>query len=107
MYIIKILNLLFDFKLYGSLQCVGTDRNIQDSILQNRANTLYNILVTFHYNIIEISDQSILKDTFNTVISSYLSLLLVSSNIFGTTSVLKFPKVRFSFFIYFLVSSYP
>lgn len=83
----------FAFQQFGSSTlCVGTDRNIQDSILQNRANTLYNILVTFHNNITEISDQSILKDTFNTVISSYLSLLLVSSNIFGSTSVLKFPK---------------
>lgn len=75
------------------LQCVGTDRNIPDSILQNRANTLLNILVTFHFNITEISDHKILSEQLNTVISSYLSLLLVSSNMFGSTAVLKFPKV--------------
>lgn len=83
--------------LHGLLQCVGTDRNIPDSMLQNRANTLHNILVTFHYNITEISDQKILKEKLNTAISSYLSLLLVSSNIFGATVVLKFPKVCNSF----------
>jgi len=77
------------------LQCVGTDRNIPDSVLQSRANTLYNLLVTFHYNITEISDQKTIKEKLNTAISSYLSLLLVSSNIFGTTTVLKFPKVRY------------
>lgn len=83
------------FVPYDLLQCVGTDRNIADSVIQNRANTLYDILITFHYNITEISDQKSLKEKLNAAISSYLSLLQVSSNIFGTTTVLKFPKVRY------------
>ncbi|XP_022170503.1 Hermansky-Pudlak syndrome 4 protein homolog [Myzus persicae] len=83
----------FAIRQFGSLTlCVGTDRNIPDSVLQNRANTLYNILVTFHFNITEISDHKILSEQLNTVISSYLSLLLISSNMFSTTAVFKFPK---------------
>ncbi|XP_025206384.1 Hermansky-Pudlak syndrome 4 protein homolog [Melanaphis sacchari] len=83
----------FAIRHFGSSTlCVGTDRNIPDSILQNRADTLYNILVTYHFNITEISDHKILCEQLNTVISSYLSLLLVSSNMFSTTAVLKFPK---------------
>lgn len=83
----------FAFRQFGSSTlCVGTDRNIADSVLQNRADTLHNILVAFHYNITELFDQKILKEKLNAAISSYLSLLLVSSNIFGATSVLKFPK---------------
>jgi len=81
------------FLYFFLLQCVGTDRNIPDSVLQNRANTLYNILVTFHFNITEILDHKILSEQLNTVISSYLSLLLISSNMFGTPAVFKFPKV--------------
>lgn len=49
------------FLYFFLLQCVGTDRNIPDSVLQNRANTLYNILVTFHFNITEILDRSLLR----------------------------------------------
>lgn len=97
--LIKIYYIAFVLRLF-LLQCVGTDRNIPDSVLQNRANTLYSILVTFHYNITEISDHKILCEQLNTVISSYLSLLLISSNMFGTTAIFKFPKVMMLMIIF-------
>jgi len=100
--VIVIYYIAFFFLSLFLLQCVGTDRNIPDSVLQNRANTLYNILVTFHFNITEILDHKILSEQLNTVISSYLSLLLTSSNIFGTTAVFKFPKVMSVMVIWFL-----
>lgn len=102
MYILLNKILLFIFYISHLFQCVGTDRNIPDSVLQNRADTLHNILVTFHYEITEFSDQNILREKLNAAISSYLSLLLLSSNIFGSTTVLKFPKVRlFTLFTFY------
>lgn len=93
-YMIKISNNLDDV-LTILLQCVGTDRNIPDVVLDTRITTLFRLLRFYHLDFETLSIKA--KDTFSEklhqVFETYLPILQYSSNIFGSIPTFNLPKV--------------
>lgn len=77
------------------LQCVGTDRNIPDVVLDTRITTLFRLLRFYHLDFETLSIKA--KDTFSEklhqVFETYLPILQYSSNIFGSIPTFNLPKV--------------
>lgn len=93
-YMIKISNNLDDVCTV-LLQCVGTDRNIPDVVLDTRITTLFRLLRFYHLDFETLSIKA--KDTFSEklhqVFETYLPILQYSSNIFGSIPTFNLPKV--------------
>lgn len=91
---IKISNNLVDVCTI-LLQCVGTDRNIPDVVLDTRITTLFRLLRFYHLDFETLSIKA--KDTFSEklhqVFETYLPILQYSSNIFGSIPTFNLPKV--------------
>lgn len=88
-----------NFLCFPSLQCVGTDRNIPDSVLRARADILNKLLKFFHGDFgMILSDLSTtcrrsLFDRLSSMFEIYLPVMIFAGNIFSTIPVLTLPKV--------------
>lgn len=87
--------------LFLNFQSVGTDRNIQDWILERRANTLESILKFFHCDFETIStsfnaDRNKFTEKLYQMFETYLPILQYSANLFSNIPILKLPKVSCS-----------
>lgn len=80
------------------LQAVGTDRNIQDWILERRANTLESLLKFFHCDLNKIlesfnNDRNKFTEKLYQMFETYLPILQYSANLFSNIPIIKLPKV--------------
>lgn len=76
---------------------MGTDRNIQDWILERRANTLESILKFFHCDLETISssfnnDRNKFTEKLYQMLETYLPILQYSANLFSNMPIIKLPK---------------
>lgn len=83
-----------------SIQAVGTDRNIAQSILEHRAELLSSLLKLFHRDIQTIHDQfsatgqyKNLSEKLYHIFETYLPILQYNGNIFQNMPISKLPKV--------------
>ncbi|XP_043482574.1 uncharacterized protein LOC122511429 [Leptopilina heterotoma] len=84
-------------KLGQYVLAVGTDRNIQDWILQRRASTLESILKFFHCDIETIStslnnDKNKFTEKLYQMFETYLPILQYNSSLFFSNPSLKLPR---------------
>ncbi|XP_043281615.1 uncharacterized protein HPS4 isoform X2 [Venturia canescens] len=88
----------FVLKKFGQyILAVGTDRNIQDWILERRANTLESILQFFHCDLETISslfnnDRNKFTEKLYQMLETYLPILQYSANLFSNIPMIKLPK---------------
>lgn len=77
---------------------MGTDRNIDDWLLQHRANTLTSLINFFHSDLQLVSQQSQSYNNFTeklySMFETYLRILQYSGNIFANVPLLQLPKVK-------------
>lgn len=79
-------------------QAVGTDRNIQDWILERRADILESLLKFFHCDLANIleslgNDRNKFTEKLYQMFETYLPILQHSANLFSNIPVIKLPKV--------------
>lgn len=77
---------------------MGTDRNIQDWILERRADILESLLKLFHCDFIKIlesfnNDRNRFTEKLYQMFETYLPILQYSANLFSNIPVIKLPKV--------------
>ncbi|KAK2588525.1 hypothetical protein KPH14_006304 [Odynerus spinipes] len=95
----------FVFKKFGQyILAVGTDRNIQDWVLERRANTLESILKFFHCDLVKISesfnnDRNKFTEKLYQMFETYLPILQYSANLFSNIPVIKLPKSASNIFL--------
>lgn len=78
------------------MQCVGTDRNIPDWILEKRCEILNHTLQFFHADLNmfrDTAEQKIIAEKLINVMEVYLPVLLYAGNIFGNNLTIRLPKV--------------
>lgn len=81
---------------------MGTDRNIQDWILERRAEVLEALLKFFHCDFDTISaslnnDRNKFTEKLYQMFETYLPILQYSASLFANLPMLKLPRVRFVF----------
>lgn len=89
---------------------MGTDRNIQDWVLERRADTLESTLKFFHRDLETVSaslggDRNRLTEKLYQMFETYLPILQYGANLFSNLPTIKFPKVCFKFSFYGLPPS--
>jgi len=77
---------------------VGTDRNIQDWILERRASILESLLKLFHCDLAKIleslnNDRNRFTEKLYQMFETYLPILQYSANLFSNIPIIKLPKV--------------
>lgn len=82
--------------MINCFQCVGTDRNIPDLVVETRADTLLHLLKFYHKDFENISSVSSCEfsEKLNQIFETYLPILQYSGNIFGSIPIFRLPKVR-------------
>ncbi|KAH0560212.1 uncharacterized protein LOC123264539 [Cotesia glomerata] len=83
---------------------VGTDRNIQDWILERRANCLESILKFFHCNLDTISqsfnnERNKFTEKLYQMFETYLPILQYSANLFSNMPMIKLPSTASNVFL--------
>ncbi|CAG5087282.1 Similar to HPS4: Hermansky-Pudlak syndrome 4 protein (Homo sapiens), partial [Cotesia congregata] len=83
---------------------VGTDRNIQDWILERRANCLESILKFFHCNLDTISqsfnnERNKFTEKLYQMFETYLPILQYSANLFSNIPMIKLPSTASNVFL--------
>ncbi|XP_033230252.1 uncharacterized protein LOC117181547 isoform X2 [Belonocnema kinseyi] len=86
------------------LLAVGTDRNIQDWIIQRRANTLESLLNFFHCDLETISclfnnERNKFTEKLYQIFETYLPILQYSASLFSSIPALKFPRSASNVFL--------
>ncbi|XP_075220876.1 Hermansky-Pudlak syndrome 4 protein isoform X2 [Lycorma delicatula] len=95
----------FSIKICGRyIMCVGTDRNIPDSVLRARASILYQLLQFYHGNFEKLisnhsSTHQELYEKLSSIFEIYLPIMIFAGNIFSTIPVLTLPKSGSSIFL--------
>lgn len=78
------------------LLAVGTDRNIEDWLLEHRAKLLFSLVTFFHKDFSSLA-QLYIGDTLSAklyhIFETYLKMLVFGSNIFSNIPTLALPKV--------------
>lgn len=82
------------------IQAVGTDRNVNQSLLQHRAEMLSSLVRLFHCDIQTIYDQFSASGQYKNIseklyhiFETYLPILQYNGNIFQNMPISKLPKV--------------
>lgn len=83
---------------------IGTDRNIQDWILERRGNFLESILKFFHCDLDTISqsfnnDRNKFTEKLYQMLETYLPILQYSANLFSSLPMIKLPKSASNVFL--------
>ncbi|XP_046621533.1 uncharacterized protein LOC124305782 isoform X2 [Neodiprion virginianus] len=91
-------------KLGQYILAVGTDRNIQDWVIQRRADTLESTLKFYHRDLETIStslggDRNRLTEKLYQMFETYLPILQYSANLFTNLPTIKFPKSASNVFL--------
>ncbi|XP_012257296.2 uncharacterized protein LOC105686759 isoform X2 [Athalia rosae] len=91
-------------KLGQYVLAVGTDRNIQDWVLERRADTLESTLKFFHRDLETISaslggDRNRLTEKLYQMFETYLPILQYGANLFSNLPTIKFPKSASNVFL--------
>ena len=95
----------FVLKKFGQyILAVGTDRNIQDWILERRANTLESLLKFFHCDLNKIlesfnNDRNKFTEKLYQMFETYLPILQYSANLFSNIPIIKLPKTASNIFL--------
>ncbi|XP_066595114.1 uncharacterized protein HPS4, partial [Prorops nasuta] len=95
----------FILKKFGQfILAVGTDRNIQDWILERRASTLESILKFFHCDFKKIlesfnNDRNRFMEKLYQMFETYLPVLQYSANLFSNIPIMKLPKSASNVFL--------
>ncbi|XP_026828329.1 uncharacterized protein LOC113561394 isoform X2 [Ooceraea biroi] len=95
----------FVLKKFGQyVLAVGTDRNIQDWILERRADTLESLLKLFHCDLAKIleslnNDRNRFTEKLYQMFETYLPILQYSANLFSNIPVIKLPKSASNIFL--------
>ncbi|XP_032667504.1 uncharacterized protein LOC116842414 isoform X2 [Odontomachus brunneus] len=91
-------------KLGQYVLAVGTDRNIQDWILERRADILESLLKFFHCDLVKIldsfnNDRNRFTEKLYQMFETYLPILQYSANLFSNIPVIKLPKSASNIFL--------
>lgn len=95
----------FVLKIFGQyVLAVGTDRNIQDWVLERRANCLESILKFFHCDLDTISlsfnhDRNKFTEKLYQMLEIYLPILQYSANLFTNMPMIKLPSTASNVFL--------
>ncbi|XP_067213318.1 uncharacterized protein HPS4 isoform X2 [Linepithema humile] len=95
----------FMLKKFGQyVLAVGTDRNIQDWILERRADTLESLLKFFHCDLAKIleslnNDRNRFTEKLYQMFETYLPILQHSANLFSNIPIIKLPKSASNIFL--------
>ncbi|KAK0079256.1 hypothetical protein PV325_001479 [Microctonus aethiopoides] len=95
----------FVLKKFGQyVLAVGTDRNIQDWIIERRANCLESILKFFHCDLESISlsfhnDRNKFTEKLYQMLETYLPILQYSANLFSNMPMIKLPSTASNIFL--------
>lgn len=81
--------------IYSVLQCVGTDRNIPDIVLETRTDTLHRLLRFYHKDFDRIHElySNDFLEKLSQIFEIYLPILHFAGNIFGSVPQFHLPKV--------------
>lgn len=87
-------------RIFPIFQAVGTDRNVNQSLLQHRAEMLSSLVRLFHCDIQTIYDQFSASGQYKNIseklyhiFETYLPVLQYNANIFQNMPISKLPKV--------------
>lgn len=108
--VISLQNGRFALRYFGRfILAVGSDRNVEDSILDHRTKLLSDLLQLYHSDVERISavygangkgdDQRKLTDKLYHIFETYLPLLQYNGNIFYNISILNLPKPASNFYL--------
>lgn len=90
-------------------QVIGTDRNVNQSLLEQRADILNSLIKLFHNNLQSISDEmsigyqgkTTLPERLFYIFETFLPMLTYRGNVFRHMPIAKLPKVSARFYLAF------